>query len=160
MDEYTQIQPRWPLTFDPTYGPYKSVDTPKESIVQNFRFLLRTLPGEWPGNPDLGIGIQQYLFENYNSPKMQQLETTIRNQLQKYLPEVVLLSMQVEASPDMVDQGKMIIKLRYAIPSIGEDGMYIEDPSKPVSETGLGDQNSNSPVGLLTDEEGNPVRVE
>jgi len=68
--------------------------------------------------------------------------------------------MQVEASPDMVDQGKMIIKLRYAIPSIGEDGMYIEDPSKPVSETGLGDQNSNSPVGLLTNEEGNPVRVE
>ena len=94
---------------------------------------------------------------------MQQLETIIRNQLQKYLPEVVLLSMQVEASPDMVDQGKMIIKLRYAIPSIGEDGMYIEDPSKPVSAH-REDQDriprGQGPVGLLADGQGNPVRVE
>ena len=44
---------------------YKSHSEIKDSVKQNFMFLLQTSPGEWPGRPEIGVGLRQTLFENY-----------------------------------------------------------------------------------------------
>ena len=63
-----QYQPLFPLKYDSVYGPYKPLTSLQESLHQNFVNLLLTSPGEWPMNPDLGVGLRHYLFEMSNSP--------------------------------------------------------------------------------------------
>ena len=76
-----------------------------------------TNPGEWPMNPDLGIGVRKYLFENYGSPELGKIQERIRNQLQRYLPfpYIQMISAKLEATPEEQDQGYANLKIRYAI---------------------------------------------
>jgi len=78
------LQPRWPLRMSPEEGPYESIKDTKESIQQNLIFLLQTIPGEWPMNPDLGVGLVRYLFEGYNSLELGEFEDRLKKQTKKY----------------------------------------------------------------------------
>jgi len=111
----TQFQPEFPLVYDGTFGPYRPITDKKESIQKDFENLLQTSPGEWPFDPDLGVGLRHYLFEFHNSEKMSGLEPNIRNQLDKYLPAVRLVDLEVVASPQENDESFATIKMRYII---------------------------------------------
>ena len=65
--------PRFPLKYSDNFGPYEPITNIYESLNRDFINLVLTHPGEWPMNPDLGIGIKQYLFEQYDSPKLDEL---------------------------------------------------------------------------------------
>ena len=112
-----QYQPLFPLVYDELYGPYKPVTSLEESIQKDFEYLLLTNPGEWPMNPDLGIGVKRYLFENYNSPELGKIQERIQNQLAKYLPfpYVSLISVNFDSTPEDKDQGFITLKIRYSI---------------------------------------------
>ncbi len=110
-------QPIFPLVYDNKTGPYKSITSLKESIQKDFEYLLLTNPGEWPMNPDLGIGARQFLFEGYNSPELSKIEERIRNQLSKYLPfpYIQFISAKFLSTPEQQDQGLVNLEIRYAI---------------------------------------------
>ncbi len=110
-------QPIFPLVYDSTTGPYKSITSHKESIQRDFQYLLLTNPGEWPMNPDLGIGVRRYLFESYDSPELGKIEERIRSQLSKYLPfpYIQFISAKFISTPDQRDIGTVKLKLKYAI---------------------------------------------
>tara|TARA_A200000159_G_scaffold31770_1_gene28336 strand:- start:29136 stop:29663 length:528 start_codon:yes stop_codon:yes gene_type:complete len=112
-----QYQPLFPLVYDGLFGPYKPVASLRDSIQKDFEYLLLTNPGEWPMNPDLGIGVKRYLFENYGSPEIGKIQERMRIQLERYLPfpYVQLISAKFEASEDEQDQGIVNLKIRYAI---------------------------------------------
>ncbi len=114
-----QIQPRWPLRIDQSVGPYESVDTVAESLKQDFVMLLQTIPGEWPMNPDLGVGLATYLFENPGSLHLLDIKTKIQNQLTKYLPNITLIDAVFEATNDELDNNTSILKITYAINNLG-----------------------------------------
>ena len=78
-----QLQPKWPLKIDPLHGPYASVQNVAESIHQDFLQLLKTIPGEWPGRPDLGIGLVKFLFEHPNSAEFNSVKSRIKAQVGK-----------------------------------------------------------------------------
>ena len=43
----------------------------EESLRQDFKFLILTQSqSEWPMNPDLGVGLRRYLFENYSADSL------------------------------------------------------------------------------------------
>ena len=110
-----QFQPKFPLGYDKSRGPYASVTDPIESIQVDFENILKTSPGEWPHNPDLGVGLRRYLFERYNSPKLQELEPSIRSQLERFLPQVQLVSVEFLASEQDKDESFTVININYTI---------------------------------------------
>lgn len=110
-----QWQPDFPLVYDGTYGPYRPITDKIQSIQKDFENLLQTSPGEWPFDPDLGIGLRHYLFEFHNSLKMRELEPTIRSQLERYLPSVDLIGATITATPQEKDESYAVIKIRYSI---------------------------------------------
>ena len=112
-----QYQPLFPLEYDDLYGPYKPITTMRESIQKDFEYLLLTNPGEWPMNPDLGIGIRKFLFENYGSPELGKIQEKIRSQLSKYLPFpfINFVSAEFESTPEDQDQGFATLKITYGI---------------------------------------------
>jgi phage baseplate assembly protein W len=115
----SQIQPLWPPRLDQFHGPYASVSSPAESIRQDFVFLLQTIPGEWPMNPDLGIGIITYVFENFQALEASDIKSNIENQLRKYLSSVSLINAEFISTPDEVDNYSSILRITYAIPDFG-----------------------------------------
>jgi phage baseplate assembly protein W len=115
----TQIQPLYPLRIDPSAGPYASVSGPDESLRQDFIFLLQTIPGEWPMNPDLGVGLSTYLFEDSKSLELSDIEENIRNQLRKYLPNITLIKATFDTSSENLDDHISTLKIVYSIPDLG-----------------------------------------
>lgn len=113
------LQPHWPLRMDDTAGPYASIKEAKESIHQNFVFLLQTVPGEWPMNPDLGIGISQYLFETYGSQELDRLKERMQKQLKKYLPAIKLVQADFTYSETDQDSLNTVLKIVYSIEGYG-----------------------------------------
>lgn len=114
-----QIQPKWPLRIDQSVGPYASVDSVAESLKQDFIFLLQTIPGEWPMNPDLGVGLATYLFESPGSLEALDIKTNIQKQLRKYLPNITLLDAKFRSTPEQQDNNESILTITYAINDLG-----------------------------------------
>ncbi len=110
-----QIQPRWPLTISPNHGPYQPVKDLRESIIQDFIFLLRTNPGEWPMNPDLGVGLDRYLFETYNSPELGEFRTRLEKQVRKYLPDIVINEAQFISDEENMDENIAVLNINFSI---------------------------------------------
>jgi phage baseplate assembly protein W len=111
----SQIQPRWPLAISPNHGPYQPVDDVRESVIQDFIFLLRTNPGEWPMNPDLGVGLERYLFEAYSSPELDQFRTRLEKQTRKYLPDIMINSAEFIADEENKDNNVVILSINFSI---------------------------------------------
>lgn len=114
----TPLQPRWPLNVG-TEGPYDSIKDARESIQQNFVFLLQTIPGEWPMNPDLGVGLAQYLFEGYNSSELDRLKSRLKNQLRKYLPAIKLIDAKFIHSDEDQDSLNTTLQITYSVDILG-----------------------------------------
>ena len=115
----SQIQPLWPPRIDQFHGPYASVSSPAESIRQDFVFLLQTIPGEWPMNPDLGVGLITYVFENLQTLEASGLKSNIENQVKKYLSNVTLIDAKFISTPEEVDNYTSILRITYSIPDFG-----------------------------------------
>ena len=113
------LQPRWPLVNSPVYGPYDPILESRESIQQNFVFLLKTIPGEWPMNPDLGVGLATYLFETYNSAELATLKSNLKNQLKKYLPSVKLVDAEFISDETEQDGLTTLLQITYVVDLLG-----------------------------------------
>lgn len=110
-----QYQPEFPLVYDKLHGPYTPITDKPASLARNFINLLLTSPGEWPMNPDLGIGLRKYLFEQSASAIQQRLKPNIVDQLRKYLPHIKLHSIEVVQSPEDIDSNSAKIKINCVI---------------------------------------------
>ena len=111
----TDYQPIYPLKYDPKSGPYQPIQSLEESIKANFEIILLTHPGEWPMDPQLGVGIRKFLFNNYGSFNLQELQATIVNQIGLYLPSVQLLNLEVISNDELQDRNTLAIRILYTI---------------------------------------------
>ena len=114
-----QIQPKWPLQIDGLHGPYASVTSAAQSLKQDFVFLLQTIPGEWPMNPDLGVGIETYLFENYESLELANVRSNIDTQLKKYLSNIKLVDAKFINTSENQDDSITTLQISYVIANLG-----------------------------------------
>lgn len=110
-----KYQPEFPLVYNQRYGPYSSITSKPESLGKNFINLLMTNQGEWPMNPDLGIGIRTYLFSQSSSDILQTLRPRIVNQLNKYLPHIQLHSVEIQQDDEDIDGNRIKIKINCII---------------------------------------------
>ena len=109
------IGPKLPLTLDSGDG-FTSIKRLKTMIKQNFKMLILTNPGERVMDPEFGVGIRQFLFENFQSDVYARIEEKIRDQVNFYLPVVSIIS--IEFGRLNQDQNLLALRLEYAIPDI------------------------------------------
>ena len=99
------FSPKLPLALDADSG-YALNTTLKEVARQNFKNLVLTSPGERIMDPEFGVGIRSYLFENNSLATYGQIEARIRQQAQKYLPYIEIDQVQFgtqDVNPDISD---------------------------------------------------------
>ena len=129
-------QPKYPLQYSDLVGPYTSITSLKETVKQNVITLLNVSPGEWPGNPDLGVGVRRFLFENYPSPELSAIHDTIRQQFAKYLPFVEVVSEFVDEDGygnKLIDSNEIKLVIRYNITPLSEEDLIILNVGESAS---------------------------
>ena len=109
--------PSFPLQLDDTYG-FKNVDDAKELVRFHLINLLFTEPGEKISNAAFGVGIRRYLFENFNSQILPNIEIRIENQIRNYLSYLILG--EVKAFEDVDNNNVLKIMIKYAISGVPE----------------------------------------
>ena len=109
------LAPKLPLTLDTGDG-YTSIKLLKNLIKQNLKMLILTNPGERVMDPEFGVGIKQFLFENFQSDVYVRIDEKIREQVNFYLPVVSIVS--IEFGRLNQDQNLLALRLEYAIPDI------------------------------------------
>ena len=87
--------PKLPLTLDVDDG-YALTKDLKELAKQNFKNLVLTSPGERIMDPEFGVGIRSYLFENNSVQTQGRIDARVRSQVQKYLPYINIESIQFD----------------------------------------------------------------
>lgn len=75
--------------------------TTEEQAVSNYINLLLTRPGERYMQPDFGIGIQKYLFEQNTGGNRKLIEAEIRRQAAFWLPYIFNKNIEVTTGKDL-----------------------------------------------------------
>ena len=122
------FQPKFPLKLSDTDGAYESIRDLKNTIKQNVVILLSVSPGEWPGNPELGVGVRRFLFANYPSQEIMQIHKAIKDQFAKFLPFLEVSSEIIDRDSEgrsLVDQNQLKLVVRYNIHPLNESD-YVE----------------------------------
>jgi len=86
------ISPALPLVVDQVDGPYRLTKSIKQAIVQNFKNLVLTNPGERIMDPDFGVGIREYLFELENIGIQEEISEKINQQVNRYMSSAIRIS--------------------------------------------------------------------
>ena len=76
---------------------FTGTPTTKEQVKNNLLNLLLTEQGERVNHPNFGIGLQKYLFEQTIS--QDSVEEKIRSQINFYIPEINLISADIDFIP-------------------------------------------------------------
>jgi phage baseplate assembly protein W len=79
-----------PLTLDGTDG-FRMIKEIRELVKQNLKMLILTSPGERIMEPDFGVGMKQFLFENFSEDVYAKIDSKIREQVRIYIPAVSIL---------------------------------------------------------------------
>ena len=91
---------------------FKGTQTLKEQVKANLINLLLTQPGERVNEPNFGVGLKHYLFEQ--NIDIDSLNTLINEQINIYIPEISLIDTKVDF---LDDEHLLFIKIIYSINS-------------------------------------------
>tara|TARA_Y100001972_G_C7403480_1_gene209640 strand:+ start:64 stop:498 length:435 start_codon:yes stop_codon:yes gene_type:complete len=94
-------------------GFFSTSKTTIESIKNNIRLLLQTQKGERMFQPNLGMGIRRFLFEQITEDTQVQIENDIVDTFATWLPFVELREIDVNLAEQ--DQNKINIKIVFNI---------------------------------------------
>tara|TARA_R110000751_G_scaffold95266_3_gene186111 strand:- start:2177 stop:2587 length:411 start_codon:yes stop_codon:yes gene_type:complete len=83
------ISPALPLSYDQKDGPYRLTKSVKQAIIQNFKNLVLTNPGERMMDPSFGVGIREYLFELENLGIQEEISEKINQQVNRYMSSAI-----------------------------------------------------------------------
>ena len=111
----TSLAPKLPITIDSGDG-YTMIKTLKRLIKQNFKMLVLTNPGERVMDPEFGVGIRQFLFENFSSDVYTRIDFKIREQVSTYIPVISIKTIEFGASS--IDENSLGVRIEYLIPDI------------------------------------------
>jgi len=94
-------------------GYFATTKTTIESVKNNIRLLLQTQKGERMFQPNLGMGIRGFLFEQITEDTQVQIENDIVDTFATWLPFVELREINIDLLEQ--DQNKINIKIVFNI---------------------------------------------
>ena len=115
---------------------FENVSDIKELIKFHLTNLLLTNPGEKISDPEYGVGLRRYLFENFSSNIAPDIEFAIEQAMSRYLSYLGLNGVSIEEDQD---QNILNIRIHYTI---------LETTENEILEIGLniGDTGTSGPV--------------
>ena len=72
----------------------------ENAIARSVKNIVFTVPGEKPFNPESGSRITDSLFENIDDITASQIETELRDSIERFEPRVSITSLRVNANID------------------------------------------------------------
>lgn len=103
----------FPLQIDREDSDYILVDTIPELVRQNLKNLILTSPGERIMDPEFGVGIKRFLFENKTVATTNTIRSALTVQINKYMPFVSIVS--IEFADDEQEPNLLGIAITYFI---------------------------------------------
>lgn len=110
------LSPKLPLSISDE-GDFALNKTYQELAKQNLKTLILTIPGEKIMEPDFGVGIHRFLFEQSVSSVYSAISNAINKQVSKYLPYIAIQNISIV--PDSVAEEVIYISIIYSITPIG-----------------------------------------
>ena len=96
---------------DDRNGNFAATSTTLEAVKVNIRNLLQTELGERPMQPNLGIRLRRYLFEQFNEDTKVAIYNDILDTFSFWLPFVKIVSVDIEMSNENNSIGKHSLKI-------------------------------------------------
>tara|TARA_Y100000034_G_C6895411_1_gene412693 strand:- start:574 stop:951 length:378 start_codon:yes stop_codon:yes gene_type:complete len=121
------ISPKLPLIVDTLDGHYGLTKTIREAVKQNFKNLMMTAPGERIMDKDFGVGLRNYLFENYTTEVADNIRYNIYAQTQRYMSFIEIQSIGINQAEDILNS--LNIRIVYSIPKLGVNDTLILNES-------------------------------
>ena len=87
--------------------------TKNDQDLFELRNLLLTNPGENLSNPDYGVGLRRFIFEQNTSSALGEIEFLISDQISRFGPALNILSINVISNSDMIDRNAIGVKISY-----------------------------------------------
>ena len=122
------ISVKLPLTYNSFDGPYTLNKKTKEAVRQNFKNLVLTAPGERVMDPQFGVGLRNFLFEQMNDPLFSRISERIRTQVQAYMPFVFVEHITFDSmeTKEGIGPNELQVTIQYNIlPLDAEDTLSI-----------------------------------
>lgn len=110
------LAPKLPLTYDSVNG-FSLITGFRGLAKQNFKMLILTIPGERVMDPNFGVGITQFLFNNFQADTYMQIDSKIREQTRTYMPFIEIVDISFDSTGQ--DKNLLALSIKYAIPRIG-----------------------------------------
>ena len=132
------ISVKLPLFLSEQDGPYGLNKTLNGSIKQNLKMLMLTIPGERVMDPNFGVGIQRFLFENDTMELRNRIGDRIRKQVDQYMPFLKIRETILPSLDEMTSATNhmLSISIKYYIEAISqEDILNIKVSPFDSSET-------------------------
>jgi phage baseplate assembly protein W len=122
------IGPLLPLSTDSRHGVYSLITNYHDEIKQNFKNLVLTNPGERIMNPDFGVGIRRFLFENRDHVP-HQIEKRLYAQVARYMPYIEIENMFFDsddnAGTDLIDRHILSVKIIFSVPNMNFESTIV-----------------------------------
>ena len=117
------ISPKLPLRVYSVDGFYALTKKITETIQQNLKMLILTTPGERMMNPEFGVGLRNFLFENRGEGTAEGIKNKISTQVQRYIPAIKLTNIIIANAPSSeltvdTDAHNLLVRIEYVIPSL------------------------------------------
>lgn len=93
-------------------GTFDLIRDPVEAINQNLKFLILTAPGERIRVPSFGVGIRNYLFEQFTPTLTNTIRESIIQQASVFMPYINIES--VSFNTENIDSNRLGITLTYS----------------------------------------------
>ena len=129
MDEAVSLGLKLPMTFDNGYD--SLTRTTLEAVKQNVLNLCSTELGERVMQPNLGVSIKKYLFEPFSEDIVIQVQDTIVESMNFWLPFVQLNDIRVKMSDNNSDVGRSTMEISVDF-SLKQDPTSTESVTLPI----------------------------
>jgi phage baseplate assembly protein W len=87
----------------------------RNQISSNILNLLKTKRGERIMQPNFGLGLESFLFEQIDTDTQTRIETEIENTIETWLPYVIIEDLIVNISDELKDRNTIDISLTFSI---------------------------------------------
>ncbi len=116
----SNISPVLPLTLDPANG-YANNHTEVAAIIQDLKMLILTSPGERIMDPNFGVGMRRFLFEQNNSITHSAIKAKILRQVSEYLPflDIQDITFNTEENSSNVRANALLVAIKFIITPLG-----------------------------------------
>ena len=118
------LSPKLPLSLDGQDTGYFLIKDFKDLVQQNLKMLILTNPGERIMDPDFGVGLRTFLFEQNTPGTYSQIESKIRSQVGIYLSYLKIINIRFDQQSGLGNpSGNLLnIKIRYFVEPLQVEG--------------------------------------